>query len=270
MARKPLRHEPIALRDFQEERVAALTHAALDTITKIRQAPANRHRITREQGYALLEAPTASGKTVMLAATAERVSQAAPIVWFWFAPFAGVVDQTIGTLRRTAPGLRVRLPAQDRALEGTKPGDVFVATWASVAASRAETRRMRVDDDTAIGLPTLLTGLREAGFGVGVVIDEAHHSFRPNTEAFRFFELTLRPDVVMLATATPDDGDIEILRRALDVVRFQRVSVSRASVVAAPNKKAVQAVSFTARGVGAKLVDMNDVALRAAVQQLGR
>jgi hypothetical protein len=78
----------------------------------------------------------------------------------------------------------------------------------------------------------------------------------------------------MLATATPDDGDIEILRRALDVTRFQRVSVSRASVVTARlNKQAVQAVSFSADGVGATLVDMNEVALRAAVtkhRELGR
>jgi type III restriction enzyme len=64
---------------------------------------------------------------------------------------------------------------------------------ASVAASRAATRKMRVDDDMAIGLPTLLAALREAGFGICVVVDEAHHSFRPNTEAFRFFEQYFAP-----------------------------------------------------------------------------
>lgn len=266
MARKPSRTAPISLRDFQEDCVAALTRGALDTIDKIRRAPANRQRITREQGYSLLEAPTGSGKTVMLANAAERISRDSPVVWFWFAPFAGVVSQTATTLNRAASGLRVRLPTQDRALEGTKPGDVFVATWASVAAKKAETRRMREDDDKAIGLSTLLQGLRDAGFAVGVVVDEAHHSFKPGSEAFRFFSEVLRPDLVMLATATPDDGDIELLRRALDVVRFQRVSVSRASVVAARlNKRAVQAVSFSADGVGATLVDMNEVALRASV-----
>ena len=202
----------------------------------------------------------------MLANAAERISRDAPVIWFWFAPFAGVISQTASTLNRSASGLRVRLPAQDRALEGTKPGDVFVATWASVAARKADTRRMREDDDKAIGLRTLLQGLRDSGFAVGVVVDEAHHSFRPGSEAFRFFTDTLRPDLVMMATATPDDDDVEMLRRALDVVRFQRVSVSRASVVAARlNKRAVQAVSFSAEGVGATLVDMNEVALRAAV-----
>jgi type III restriction enzyme len=274
MARRPGKAAPISLRLFQEECVAALTLGALDTIEKIRLTPANRQRITRAQGYSLLEAPTGSGKTVMLANAAERISRDAPVIWFWFAPFAGVVLQTGVTLNSAASGLRVRFPSQDRALEGTKPGDVFIATWASVAAKKAETRRMREDDDKAIGLSTLLQGLRDAGFAIGVVVDEAHHSFRPGSEAFRFFTETLRPDLVMLATATPDDGDIEILRRALDVTRFQRVSVSRASVVTARlNKQAVQAVSFSADGVGATLVDMNEVALRAAVtkhRELGR
>lgn len=266
MARRPGKAAPISLRQFQEDCVAALTLGALDTIKKIRLTPANRQRITRAQGYSLLEAPTGSGKTVMLASAAERISREAPVIWFWFAPFAGVVLQTGVTLNRAASGLRVRFPSQDRALEGTKPGDVFIATWASVAAKKAETRRMREDDDKAIGLSTLLQGLREAGFAIGVVVDEAHHSFRPGSEAFRFFTETMRPDLVMLATATPDDSDIEILRRALDVTRFQRVSVSRASVVVARlNKQAVQAVSFSADGVGATLVDMNEVALRAAV-----
>ncbi len=50
MARKPGRTAPIVLRDFQEDCVAALAHAAVNTIEKIRQAPANRGRITREQG----------------------------------------------------------------------------------------------------------------------------------------------------------------------------------------------------------------------------
>ena len=108
MEHKSGRHEPIALRDYQEGCVAALTGSALDTIAKIRRAPANRQRITREQGYALLEAPTASGKTVMLAATAEGIGHAAPIVWF--APFAGVIDQTISTLHRVAPAYACEFP----------------------------------------------------------------------------------------------------------------------------------------------------------------
>jgi len=256
----------IALKEFQDEGVKALVGAALDTLRKISLAPANRRRITREQGYALLEAPTGSGKTVMLAHACDRISRDAPIVWFWFAPFSGVIGQTGGALNAAAPSLRVRQPAQDRALEGTRRGDVFVATWASVATRRKDSRRARTDDDVAISLDTLLEGLRAAGFYIGAVVDEAHHSFNPNTEAFAFFNDVLRPDLVMLATATPDDSDVEMLRRALVVRRFQRVSVSRASVVLARlNKQQVRAVTFTSEGASRRLVDLNEVAIRAAV-----
>ncbi|MCX7384024.1 MAG: DEAD/DEAH box helicase family protein [Alphaproteobacteria bacterium] len=258
---------PITLREFQEEAVSALTASALDTIGKIRRAVADRRRIARRIGCYLLEAPTGSGKTVMLAATAERISRAAPVVWFWFAPFAGLVGQTSAALRAVAPGLRVRNPTVDRADTGTRPGDAFVATWASVAARNAATRRMRSDDDIAPALDTLIRRLRAAGFQIGAIVDEAHHSFRPGTEAFRFFDLSLDPDILLCATATPDDGDVEILRRALDVTRFQRIAVSRNRVVAERlNKPMVRAVQFVAYGTARDLIDLNEVALRKAVE----
>ncbi|HME24230.1 MAG TPA: hypothetical protein VKI44_23345 [Acetobacteraceae bacterium] len=45
----------------------------------------------------------------MLAAAAESVSTQAPVMWFWFAPFKGVADQTIDALRQAATGLRLHL-----------------------------------------------------------------------------------------------------------------------------------------------------------------
>lgn len=246
----------------------ALSEAALDAIAKMAAAPRERRRIARKLGCSLLEAPTGSGKTVMLARTAETISLRAPVVWFWFAPFAGLVAQTMAALRVASPGLRVRDPVTDRIEVGTRNGDVFVATWASVAARRADARRMRVDDDGAPSLDSLVGGLRSSGFLIGAVVDEAHHSFRPGSESFRFLDGVLDPDLLMCASATPDDGDVEILRRGLDVGRFQRVSVSRVRVVAERlNKPRVKAVSFVARGAAADLLDLNEVALRKAVEQ---
>jgi hypothetical protein len=127
---------------------------------------------------------------------------------------------------------------------------------------------MRQDDDTAPSLDTLVSSLRSSGFLIGAVVDEAHHSFKPGTESFRFLDSVLDPDLLMCATATPDDGDIEILRRAMDVGRFQQISVSRARVVEARlNKPRVNAVSFVARGTSARMLDLNEVALRKAVDQ---
>lgn len=78
--------------------------------------------------------------------------------------------------------------------------------------------------------------------------------------------LVLRPDLVILATATPNDAKIEILRRALDVRRFQRVSISRSRVAQARlSKQQVRVVTFTSEGASGRLVDLNEVAIRAAV-----
>ena len=259
---------PLVLRDFQQEAVDELSAAALDAVAKMAAAPTERRRIARQIGCSLLQAPTGSGKTVMLARTAEVISQRTSTVWFWFAPFAGLVSQTVRALRRAGPGLRVRDPTKDRIDVGTRPGDVFVATWASVAAKRADARRMRQDDDTAPSLDTLVASLRASGFLIGAVVDEAHHSFKPGTESFRFFDEVLDPDLLLCARATPDDADLEMLRRGLDVGRFQRVSVSRSRVVDARlNKPRVKAVSFVARGASADLLDLNEVALRKAVEQ---
>ncbi|OYV58553.1 MAG: hypothetical protein B7X01_03660, partial [Acidiphilium sp. 21-62-4] len=214
---------PIILRQFQTEAVDALAGAMIDTVAKIKAAPARQGEITRRIGCALLEAPTASGKTVMLAATAERVSAGAPVVWFWFAPFKGVIDQTVSALRAAAPALRVRDPKTDRVAVGTRPGDVFVATWASVAASNKETRKMRVDDDELPALDSLVSQVRDAGMVLGAVVDEAHHSFKAGSQAFKFYKDVLRPDLLMLATATPDDSDVELLRRMLEADRLTSV-----------------------------------------------
>ena len=258
---------PLVLRDFQQEAVERLAAAALDAVGKMAAVPAERRRIARRIGCSLLQAPTGSGKTVMLAKTAEAVAHRVRIVWFWFAPFSGLVAQTATALRSAAPGLRVRDPVRDRVDVGTRAGDVFVATWASVAARKADARRMRQDDDNVPSLDTLVASLRASGL-IGAVVDEAHHSFRPGTESFRFLDTVLDPDLLMCATATPDDSDIEILRRALDVGRFQQVSVSRARVVEARlNKPRVNAVSFVARGTNARMLDLNEVALRKAVDQ---
>ncbi|EGO93942.1 DEAD/DEAH box helicase [Acidiphilium sp. PM] len=259
---------PLVLKNFQQEAVDTLVGVMTDTVEKIKAAPARRREIARRIGCALLEAPTASGKTVMLASTAERVSGKAPVVWFWFAPFKGVVDQTSTALRSVAPALRIRDPKADRVSIGTRPGDVFISTWASVAANNKDTRKMRVDDDELPALDNLLTQIRDAGLVVGVVVDEAHHSFKAGTQAFKFFDEILRPDLLMLATATPDDADVEILRRSLGIDRFQRISISRERVVEERlNKETVKAIAFVAKGTSEKLLDLNEVALRKAIDQ---
>ena len=52
---------------------------------------AGRAAAINHNGYLLLEAPTGSGKTLMAGTIVERFSQQEDVVWFWFAPFKGVV-----------------------------------------------------------------------------------------------------------------------------------------------------------------------------------
>ena len=69
---------------------------------QLRQAPdASSHAAaTAFNGCLLLEAPTGSGKTLMAGMIAEAFAAPdrdnnAQIVWFWFTPFAGLVEQAM-------------------------------------------------------------------------------------------------------------------------------------------------------------------------------
>src|SRR5687768_8495195 len=74
----------------------------------------NRATAIHDNGYLLIEAPTGSGKTLMAGNIVERVSTADNVVWFWFAPFKGVVDQSAAFLREQFQGLRLRTLIEDR------------------------------------------------------------------------------------------------------------------------------------------------------------
>jgi hypothetical protein len=100
----------------------------------------------------------------------------AQIVWFWFTPFAGLVEQAKGAIKSTFVGLRVRDLQGDRKTRGTSSGDVYVTTWASVAASNKDTRKVRTGGEFDLSLDNLIAELRADGFRIGVVVDEAHHS----------------------------------------------------------------------------------------------
>jgi hypothetical protein len=60
----------------------------------------------------------------------------------------------------------------DRKTYSAGSGDVFVTTWASVAARNAETRKLRSSGDLSLSLDEFIPELREAGFRIGVVVDD--------------------------------------------------------------------------------------------------
>ncbi|MEN9840215.1 MAG: hypothetical protein RL376_15, partial [Verrucomicrobiota bacterium] len=166
--------------------------------------PEDRAAAISHNGGILIKAPTGAGKTLVAGSVAENLSADADlrVVWFWFAPFKGLVGQTESSLRDKFPGLRLRDLRADRQAAGTASGDTWVATWQSVAARDSEARKIRADSESNPSIDTLISRLRAAGFHIGVIVDEAHHGFGHGTQALDFYTEVLKPEFTLLVTAT--------------------------------------------------------------------
>jgi type III restriction enzyme len=228
--------------------------------------PESRAQAINHNGYLLLEAPTGAGKTLMAGGIVEEFSAEEDVVWFWFAPFKGVVGQTAGFLRGQFPGIRVRELQDDRAAEGSRAGDVFVTTWQTVATRVADKRNVRRDGEQNDSIDSMIMKLRQLGYRIGVVVDEAHHSFHGETQAAKFFREVLAPDYTILITATPDDADVADFQRRLGGPVMQRTSIARQDAVdAGLIKDGVRCAAYFVDADKAKMVDLEQVALRDAV-----
>jgi hypothetical protein len=182
----------------------------------------DRRRVFAYNGALLMKAPTGAGKTIMAGAVAEKFSAEEKVVWFWFAPFKGLVGQAAASLRDHHPGLRVRDLATDRRVNGTCSGDTFVLTWASVIARSADARKIRKDNEQLPALDDFLVDLRSKGFRVGIIIDEAHHGIGAQTQSVEFFREVLVPDYSLMITATPDDADADKFIKAAGIKDLHR------------------------------------------------
>ncbi len=222
------------LTDYQFDAVVALQGVINRAISQQVRASDKRLDIARNGGVMLLQSPTASGKTLMLGRTLEglvgRLERKA--VWFWFAPYSGLVDQTVEALAEQCPGLRLRDAACDREPGLARDGDVFVNTWGAVAATNKNARKMRRTTESTYSLDQMLELLRLDDFAMGVVIDEAHLNFGTGARAAaKFYLETLQPDVTILATATPNDDKLEKFAEEAGVEVESRIVVSRDRVV---------------------------------------
>ena len=191
-------------------------------------------------------------------------------MWFWFAPFKGVVDQTSGFLRGQYQGIRLRALTEDRNGIGTRSGDVFVTTWSMVATRVRDRRSVRTSGEQNGSVDDLIVSLREQGFRIGVVVDEAHHGFHGDTQAAAFFRGVLKPDYTILVTATPDDADLRDLQQRMQLGQIHRISISRADVVRAGLiKNGIKCIAWRTDPASSALVDFEGTALRegAALHQ---
>lgn len=245
--------------------------ALRDTVKRIAglqvENPAQRETIALELGVVLLQAPTAAGKTLILGRTLESLRGAVlgKFAWFWFTPFVGLVEQTKDALSSQCPSLRLRDVAKDRTAASTRDGDIFVQTWATVAANNANARKVRRRAEDSASIDDLIADLRDKGFSIGVVIDEAHVNFGTSAKAAAEFYLNvLKPDATILATATPNDDKLEAFEKEAGIRVESRVVVDRKAVVDAGLNKVGLVLGIVRFGEeDSKLVDPEQAALAA-------
>lgn len=209
----------------------------LSMVQGTREYAANRNLIIADVGAILIEAPTGVGKTLIAGHIAQGISQLhnteglPKIIWFWFAPFDGLIGQATRVIRTEFDTLRTKNPATDREPIDLKSGDVFVATWASVAVATDVKRKTRTNTETMPSIDGLIAYARGQGFSIGAVIDEAHHTFRSSSQAFAFYINVLSPDLTILATATPRDKDVTEFTKAAGISNLRRITVSRQQAI---------------------------------------
>jgi hypothetical protein len=156
----------------------------------------------------MLQAPTGIGKTLIATEVVARFSALDDVVWFWFAPYATLIDQAAASLQRQAPQLKILNIEHQRTPDELASGALFVITWQTVATKTKEARLARTTGDAGLSVDDLIAQARALGLRVGVVVDEAHHGFVKAREAYRFFAEVLEPDYALMMTATPKDTDV--------------------------------------------------------------
>ena len=261
----------VSLAGFQQEAVDGL----IATIKRVgwyhHNEPENRKAIGLKAGVSLLQSPTGSGKTLMLGRVLEGLRGETPgkIVWFWFAPFSGLVTQTREALAAQCGSLRLRDVYTDRQATNARDGDVFVQTWGVMRATNAEARKVRRRSEKSGSVDDMLEELRERGFSIGVVIDEAHLNFGASaiTSAKLYLE-TLQADYTILATATPNDKKLEEFEESAGIELASRVVIERGQVVdAGLNKVGLKLGFLRFKEEDRKLIDLEQATLMAAWNQ---
>ncbi len=262
---------PATLKDFQETVCSGIV-ARLDNVRALYAqlspaAPAQMALARRRDGALVLQAPTGAGKTLVAVEAMRRTSAQEPVLWFWFAPFAGLVAQSRAVIAAQAPELDLFDLDSDRRLDTVRGGGVFVTTWASVAARSADSRRARTRSDDGLSIDDVIAQARADGLRIGCIVDEAHHGFQKAAQARAFFTDVLAPDYTVMMTATPRDTDVAAFEKATGYevgTPADWASVSRYDAVEAGLlKRGVRLVRFLARdGDTAQLIDFEHLALR--------
>jgi len=215
----------------------------------------------------LLRAPTGSGKTFMLVRALSKVSAAQGTVWLWFVPFVNLVQQTEDAILANADAAQL-LPvmlSRGRNQEPAK-GMVLLSTAAGVASAKdRKTGYSSGADDEQRALNEFVELARVRELKIGVVVDEAHIGLKSGTE-FGAFVLWVKPDYLIMASATPKDAVLDqFLAQQVGKIARSSFVVSRADAVEARlNKKYIEAVTYDLQRTIATVADLKRTVLRQA------
>jgi superfamily II DNA or RNA helicase len=259
----------IQLLKFQQDAVDNAVSIYMKTGQLLSNARTYKERATiiQHNGVILIEAPTGAGKTLIAGHVLQQLSSRMKVVWFWFAPFSGLVGQSASVIKAEFNGLRPRALSDDRAIGSTCSGDVFVTTWAAVATANKDGRKARTDGEESPSIDTLILALRADGYFIGTVIDEAHHGFNKARQSLQFYRDVIQPDFSILVTATPKDRDIELFQKETNIANLSRITISRRDCVESRLiKRGIRAVAFKSDALKANLIDFDATALKHGVE----
>ena len=262
-----------SLMDFQAQAVSDGAAPLMKCLRNIRlargfSAPEEQLDFVRErQGALLVNAPTGIGKTLIAGGIVEELCEAHKMVWLWFAPFTGIVEQSVRVIGREFPGCSRCGPALTA---GLKTCGAEMSMCPLGAALRPATRTDAKSGRTGTFRPLTACWKTPAptAYEVGLMIDEAHHSFRENTEAHKFCRDVLKPVVSVMLTATPREGEIKRLAESLGAKEFSRIEISRETgIEKGLLKRGVRAALFRAAfPAKSHIVDFKRVALAEALR----
>jgi type III restriction enzyme len=187
------------LKEFQEKAVKEL----LDKTFEMLDMPQTQIPI-------LLEAPTGSGKTVMMASYLERLTEELPlqpglsadVAFIWFAPNTLHIQSFLSLQKLYSDTNKLNCIDLSN-LSGNpvlNPKDLLFVNWSSVDGMK---KIWRKENETNTNLETLIENTKTNGTQIILVIDEAHLSAFTGPQAISVRKL-INAKIEILVTATPN------------------------------------------------------------------
>jgi type III restriction enzyme len=207
------------LKDFQERAVTGLLNHTYEALNN-----------AQNQIQILLEAPTGSGKTVMMASYLERLVDELPLhpglsdnfAFIWFAPNTLHIQSFLSLQRLYADTSKLNCIDLSflNANPVLNPKDLLFVNWSSVDGM---SKIWRKENESNTNLETLIENTKANGTQIILVIDEAHLSAFTGRQATAVRNL-IAAKIEISVTATPNNRpqrNVFISRQ--DVVQEQMI-----------------------------------------------